>query len=97
MPVYFIVEIEKIIDLKVYSEYVDKVSSIVERFGGKYLVKGDETVTISGNWQPAKIVIIEFDSFERLHSCFGCSQYREIAPLRERSTKGRAIAVEGIE
>jgi uncharacterized protein (DUF1330 family) len=97
MPVYFIVEIEKIIDREMYSEYVKKVSSIVEKSGGKYLVRGGETITISGNWTPARIVVIEFDNFEKLRSCFGSPEYRAVAPLREKSTKGRAIAVEGIE
>jgi len=41
--------------------------------------------------------IIEFDNFEALRNCFGCPEYRATAPLREKSTKGRAIAVEGIE
>ncbi len=97
MSVYFIVEIEKIIDGKMYSEYVNKVGSIVEKFGGKYLVRGGGIVTISGNWTPAKIIIIEFDNFEKLRNCFNCSEYRAIAPLREKSTKCKAIVVEGIE
>jgi uncharacterized protein (DUF1330 family) len=97
MSVYFIVEIEEIIDGKMYSEYADNVGSIVEKFEGKYLVKGDEIVTVSGQWQPAKIVVIEFDNFEKLRNCFGSPEYRAIAPLREKSTKARAIAVEGIE
>ena len=97
MEVYFIAEIEKIIDRKMYSEYVNRVSSIVEKFGGKYLLRGGRTVTISGDWEPEKIVIIEFDNFEKLKSCLGSPEYRAIAPLREKSTKGRAITVEGIE
>lgn len=97
MPVYFIVEIEKIIDRKVYSEYVDKVKNIVEKFGGKYLAGGGKIFAISGDWEPAKIVIIEFDGLEQLRSCFNSPQYRAIAPLREKSTKGRAIALEGLE
>ena len=96
MSVYFIVEIEKIIDRKMYSEYVNKVSSIVEKFGGKYLTRGGKILTISGDWEPAKIVVMEFDSLEQLQNCFNCPQYRTIAPLRENSTKGRAIAVEGL-
>ena len=49
MSVYFIVEIEKIIDLKMYSEYVSKVGSIVEKFGGKYLARGGKSFTVSGD------------------------------------------------
>jgi uncharacterized protein (DUF1330 family) len=97
MSVYFIAEIEKIIDREKYSEYVEKVSGIIEKFGGKYLARGGETFIISGNWHPAKIIIIEFDTFEQLKNCFNSPRYREIAPLRESSTDTRAIVVEGIE
>ena len=96
MSVYFIVEIEKIIDLEMYSEYVSKVGSIVEKFGGKYLARGGKTFTVSGDWEPAKKVVMEFDSLEQLQNCFNCPEYRAIALLREKSTIGRAIAVEGL-
>jgi len=97
MPVYFIAEIKKIIDREKYSEYVSDVPKIIERFGGKYLARGSETLTIFGDWKPGKIVILEFDSFEQLQHCFNSPEYRAIAPLREKSTIGRAIAVEGVE
>ena len=70
MSVYFIVEIEKIIDRKMYSEYVTEVANVVDKFAGKYLVRGGNTVAISGDWEPEKIVIIEFGSLEQLHACF---------------------------
>ena len=97
MPVYFVAEIQEIKDQASYLEYIESVEMIIQRYGGKYLVRGGETITISGNWTPARIVVIEFDNFEKLRSCFGSPEYRAVAPLREKSTKGRAIAVEGIE
>ncbi|MBN2180490.1 MAG: DUF1330 domain-containing protein [Sedimentisphaerales bacterium] len=96
MSVYFIVEIEKIIDLSAYSEYVNQVTSIIGKYGGKYLARGGRISSISGSWQPAKIVIIRFDGIEQLRNCFNSPEYHAIAPLREKSTKGKAIVVEGV-
>ncbi len=97
MPVYFIAEIEKIIDRDNYSRYVADVPKIIEKFGGKYLARGGKTLTIFGDWEPGKIIILEFESFEQLYRCFNSPEYRAIAPLREESTIGRAITVEGVE
>jgi uncharacterized protein (DUF1330 family) len=41
------------------------------------------------------LLVIEFDSLEGLQTCFASEEYREIAPLRERSTRSRSIIVEG--
>jgi len=97
MSVYFIAEIKKIINRDNYSRYIADVPEIIERFGGKYLARGGKTIALFGGWEPGKIVLLEFDSFEQLHRCFNSPEYRAIAPLREESTIGRAITVEGVE
>ncbi len=97
MAAYLIVLIEKVIDLKQYSEYIEKARKIVEKYDGQYLVKTNEIVTISGVWKPNKVVVIKFENMRKLQSCFGSTEYREVAPLRENSTISKAIAVEGIE
>ena len=33
-----------------YKEYVSKVKSVVEKFGGEYLVRGGEMNIIEGDW-----------------------------------------------
>ena len=42
----------------------------------------------------ANLKDVEFDSKQQLQECFNSPEYREIAPLREKSTIGRAIAVD---
>jgi anaerobic selenocysteine-containing dehydrogenase/uncharacterized protein (DUF1330 family) len=94
MAVYTIMDI-KVDDREVYSAYIEKVSSIVEKHGGRYLARGGKVTPIVGNWNPERIVLIEFPSAEMLAQCFSSEEYKEIAPLRERSTTSRAIVVEG--
>lgn len=94
MAVYLIVEIG-IKDLGTYSRYVDRVSDIVQRHGGRYLVRGGKITPLSGDWQPERIILVEFDTAEQVEACFGSAEYLELAPLREQSTTTRAIIVEG--
>ena len=94
MAVYVIIEI-KVRDRDAYCEYVEKVRPVVERCGGRYLCRGGAVTPVSGSWNPERIVLIEFPSVGDVLKCFNSEEYRGIAHLRERSTEGRAIIVEG--
>lgn len=94
MPVYMIIEIE-IKDHEAYSQYVDRVQAVVEAHGGRYLVRGGTATSLSGDWHPERIIVIEFETHDQLQMCFASAEYRELAPLRERSTTSRAIVVDG--
>jgi len=92
MPVYMIIEID-IEDEAMYSRYIDHVYHIVTHHGGRYLARSGEVMPLSGDWRPDRIVLIEFETFEQLQACFSAPEYRSLAPLRERSTRSRAIVV----
>lgn len=94
MPAYFLVDIE-VLDPVPYARYVSMVPEIVARYGGRYLVRGGEVSTFAGDWKPGRLILIEFDSVERIRECFSSPEYLAVAPLRERSTITRAIIVEG--
>lgn len=93
--VYMIIEIE-IKDNESYSKYLKKVPPIVKKYGGRYLARGGEITSITGNWNPERIILIEFKSMKRLRECFQSVEYSEIAPLRKKSTTSKAIVVNGI-
>jgi len=95
MSVYLIVDIT-VTDPEPYAEYVARARPILERYGGRYLVRGGPVTPLSGDWHPKRIVLIEFPEIGELRRCFGSAEYREIAPLRERSTSSRSIVVEGL-
>lgn len=94
MAVYLIIEIT-VKDRELYARYVGKVPGVIERHGGRYLVRGGKVTPFSGNWEPERIVVVEFDTMEQVERCFGSPEYREIAPLREKSILSRGIIVEG--
>jgi uncharacterized protein (DUF1330 family) len=96
MSVYFVAEIQQIKDRETYSKYAEAAFEIVTKHGGKYRVRGGKASRFFGDWQPGRIVIVEFESEEQLLNCFASPEYRAIAPLREKSTIGRAIIVDGV-
>ena len=93
MPVYLIADIE-VMDAEMYAEYVERAPEVIHKYGGRYLVRGGNAATLSGDWDPERIIVVEFESVERLQECFGSTEYSELAPLREQSTISRSIVVE---
>jgi len=94
MSVYMVIEVE-VKDNELYSKYIEKVPDVLQKYGGRYLVKGGKITPLSGNWNPERIVLIEFDSIEQLQRCFKSKEYLELAPLREQSIISKAIVVDG--
>jgi uncharacterized protein (DUF1330 family) len=62
--VYFIVDNE-VTDHAGFEEYRKKVSGTVEKYGGKFLVRGGQVHTLEGDWKPKRIVVTEFPASSR--------------------------------
>jgi len=94
MSVFMIIEIE-IKNRELYSQYVEKVPEIVEKYGGRYLIRGGKVTPLSGHWNPERMIVIAFETVEQLQRCFSSPEYLELAPLREQSTVSKSIIVDG--
>ncbi len=94
MPVYLIIDVT-ILDPEVYGEYVEQVQPVVERYGGRYLVRGGGVTPLSGDWHPEGLIVVEFDGIEPIQDFLGSPEYLALVPLRKQSTSSRSIIVEG--
>lgn len=79
-----------------YAEYIQKVRPIIEKHGGRYLARGGAITPIAGDWNPEKIVLLEFPSVQDIKDWWSSSEYKAIVGLREAATSARAIVVEGV-
>jgi uncharacterized protein (DUF1330 family) len=96
MPAYVIVEIE-IVDPAGYEEYKKQASDTVYKYGGKYIVRGGKTEVLEGDWDPKRIVILEFPTTARAKEWLNCEEYREPRQLRHKTARARMILVEGFD
>ncbi len=76
-------------------KYAEKVPEIVKKHGGRYLVRGGKVIPMFGNWNPERLVLIEFETEEQLLNCFNSVEYLKIAPFRENSTITKSVIVNG--
>ena len=94
MAAYLIADIE-VTDPAGFEEYRLLVGPLVDKFGGRYIVRGGPLETVEGDWSPGRIVIIEFESMERLKAWHDSDEYRPVMVMRHNSATTKAIMVEG--
>lgn len=96
MAVYFVVDVN-ILDPQSYAEYSRQVGPMLDRYGGRFLVRGGAPETIEGDWHSQRFVIIEFADAETFRAWYDSPEYTAIRTIRFNAANSRAILVQGIE
>ncbi len=95
MAVYAVVNVQ-VTDPARYAEYREKAPATITRYGGKYLARGGEVEVLEGDWNPQRLVILEFESMERLHEWYNSPEYAPLKQLRSEATVTEFVVVEGL-
>jgi uncharacterized protein (DUF1330 family) len=51
---------------------------------------------LEGQWQPKRLVILQFDSVERAKQWWASEEYREAKAVRQRTAISNLVIVEGV-
>lgn len=95
MSAYLIAQVE-VTDPDRYGEYVKLAPIAAEKYGGRYLARGGETAALEGNWQPQRLVIVEFPSLEQARRFYDSPEYQEARQARSGAANMKMLAVEGV-
>jgi uncharacterized protein (DUF1330 family) len=96
MPAYLILDIH-VEDPEEYAAYRERSPATLDAYGARYLVRGGEHEVVEGDWDPERVVVVEFPSVERAREWYRSPEYQEIAPMRRRAAPSRVILVQGVE
>lgn len=95
-PAYIIVDMQ-ISDMEQYKRYMADAPAAVAAAGGEYLVRGGKFETLEGDWQPARIAMLRFPSFEKAQAFYDDEMYRAARAKREGATEFfNMVLVEGV-
>ncbi len=94
MPAYIIARVQ-VTDWNRYREYTKLTPAAIERFGGRFIVRGGESVTLEGPEETGRVVVIEFPSLERAKAFYHSEEYSRAKKLREGAATGQFFAIEG--
>ena len=95
MAAYVIADVE-VKDEAKFEAYRKLVPATVEAYGGKYIVRGGESMVAEGEWTPHRTVIIEFENFEQAKAWHGSEEYAGPKQMRIDSTNSSVIIVDGL-
>jgi len=73
-------------DIEAYrdSGYIAAAGASYAKYGGVNRAAGGETIVLEGDWEPERMVIVEFPSMEQLLAWYHSDEYREWVPVRQR-------------
>lgn len=95
MSAYIIVEVD-IHNAEEYEDYKKLTPASLQPFNGKFIVRGGATETLEGNWQPKRIVVLEFPDKDSAKQWWSSEEYAPAKALRQRTASTRMIMVEGV-
>ena len=79
-----------------YEEYKRLAPTSIAAYGGKNIVRGGRAENLEGNWQPNRIVILEFESVKKARQWLDSEEYQEAKELRHNYATSNTIVVEGV-
>ena len=95
MSAYVVVQVD-IKDPVRYADYKEMVPASLEKYGGKFLVRGGKTHTMEGGWAPKRFVLVEFPTVEQAKAWWDSPEYRAARDLRQATADSQLIIAEGI-
>jgi len=95
MPAYIVVDVD-IHDPQTYEEYKKLAPASIAQYGGKYLTRGGATEVLEGDWNPKRLVILQFESMEGAKEWLTCGEYALARRLRHQSARTNMILTEGL-
>jgi len=95
MPAYVIVETD-VHDPEQYEQYKAASPGAVAAGGGRFVARGGELAVLEGDWNPSRLVVLEFPDLATAKDWYASERYQEAKRLREGAARLNIVAVEGV-
>jgi uncharacterized protein (DUF1330 family) len=95
MAAFIIADIE-VKDSDAYQEYIQKVPALVAKHGGVYRARGGSHTVLEGNWQPRRLVILEFPDRKCAEAFYDDPDYLGLKLIRQKTTDTNLVLLEGL-
>jgi len=95
MSGYLLVRVN-ITDTEQYQEYMKLTPAVIAEFGGKFIVRGGDRLTLEGPDETHRVVLIEFPNYEAVQKFYNSKEYQSAARLRANAADAQFIALDGV-
>ena len=95
MPGYVIAEVE-VTDPAGFEEYRKQVGASLQKYGGRYVVRGGASEVLEGSRSPNRLVVLEFPDADAARRWYHSPEYGHAKSTRAGAAIGSFILVEGV-
>ncbi|MGD9044350.1 MAG: DUF1330 domain-containing protein [Desulfobacterales bacterium] len=95
MAAYIIARIN-VTDADQYGEYIKVTPGIIAKFGGRFIVRGGNMVTLEGPEEKWRIVVVEFPDLQKAQDFYHSADYADAKKIREGAALAQFVAIEGV-
>ena len=96
MSAYCLFDNLEVVDSEKMEEYKKLVRTVVEQYGGRYVVIGGPFERKEGTWQPSYPVMLEFPDLDQARRWYDSPEYRDLKALRLSAVRSNAVFMAGL-
>jgi uncharacterized protein (DUF1330 family) len=96
MPAYVLFDVD-IRDPVRYQDFMNGVKLALQDAGARYLARGGPHTIHEGDWNPRRIVLLEFPSVEAWNEFYNGPVYTGLKSIRDECSSARLVSFEGLQ
>ncbi len=97
MSAAYIIADVKVSDPEQYKQYMALSPGAIAAAGGEFIVRGGRHETLEGQWQPNRMVVLRFPSYDAAKTFYDSERYRAARAKRAGATEYfNMVVVEGM-
>lgn len=94
---YIVAEV-KAHDAEAMACYRPLSQAAVEKYGGRFLVRGGASEILEGRWSPPeRMIIVEFDTVEQAKCFYHSPEYAAAREVRENAAEMNMLVIAGVD
>ena len=94
MPAYIIADVD-VSDPQGFETYRQLVAPTIMAAGGAYRVRGGSFQVLEGDYQPKRLIVLEFENMAAARAWYESDAYAPVKAIRQRTAATNVILVEG--
>ena len=92
MAAYLIAETRNVRDPELMKKYVELAVADTEAAGGKVVAMAPAE-RLEGDWEPERLVVVEFESMAALKAWYDAPSYQKLIPMRQQAADSKLVIV----
>jgi uncharacterized protein (DUF1330 family) len=95
MAAYLIIRVA-VRDWDKYRAYMARTPAALAKYGGRFIARGGEAVTLEGPAETRRLALVEFPSLEQAKAFYASPEYQAAKAFRDGACEAEFVALEGL-